>query len=1712
MAPRKSEQLDLSLSKASQASMDAFNAKLVAAEKAYIKLVDLAKKLADTQKAINAQAALADLDGFNRGRQVQANRRTARTFIDGTARGAELGNEKERALVADKLVKSGKEQVKNQEALALNVQKTLKATKDLTDTERLKGQLKLAERRLGLELAAGDSRRISAARSLVKATQDRLAVLQQEQALLRENERLRITRNKPVAAPLSTAENAARSRTLTNERLFGDGGANLLRIQTGLAANYMLLNAIRGSITESITFAKELDSSLRNLQAIVVITDSGLAQLRDTFIEVASNTKFSAVEISNAAVILGQAGLSVAQIKDAIGAVALLATASGTDLAASVALTTSVLGVFNLEAGQTTHVANALTEAVNSSKLDIEKLALALQYSGNTAAEVGINFEELTAAVGAMSNAGIRSGSTLGTGMRQILISLQKPSAEFIKNLTAVGLTMADVDVRTFGLYGVMKNLADAGFTASDAMKSFEVRGAAAYAALSRNLDQMLEMESSLYDTAAASRANETQMRSLENQSLRFRNSLHALIASGMEPLLFLTRDVFQGLGDLLGSINLNGTAVKVLVTGMVSLVTVGVGVWLVGLTKGLFMAAAGSLALRANLQQLITGFAVARTAAGGFAATMGLLSVLSPVLLGLAAVVGLTTVAWSSYANELARAEEASEKARAQLETTTGEVEAYAAQISTVDTKLATLHARSELLNKDQKLMAATTKAVKNEFADMGLDVLNVVGTVDGLIAALTQLRENLSDEYIIKLRVQQEDMASLESSLQGQKNAAIRSVQDRTADAVTASAGIGDAFVDPDRLFARANVALQDDPSTEQLQVVQREIQKAVGDLLAAPEANSTGSQFVIDVGNKMLEDLKTAITASQELDRIGLDMAESLEAENTARSVKTPEFQALQTRLLGLRAEMDQQVREISTNMKGNAVGAASSFSAAMDYNEERLAGVEAELEALVATGNITQDAADILGQVITESRVRMEEIEGGAIADARPVREFEVQSKVDRLEAERSRLQENLQKLTSFSGFDSTTKEIFEVEAAYNQAVADQVALMNEDASVGEQQAAQAKAKLDELIRARETQAAVLAKRQSLTVERATQGLVQAEEGQERLRILQEEAALQAIIARYGQESAQADNFRLSQARAIYAESLKSLDLEQKKVLLAQFDKNNPRRSVLQEEIRNTAILMAQKVRGAVADYAAAGRIVRELNKQAEMQRLIKVYGEDSLQVQRARAEEERAVFAASLETLNVTDATKASMMEVWDQTNGVTGATWGWADAMAGVLGQINGILGALSAIGGTAISIASKSVELKALKAGKTAAQAVQERQRFEIDREAASRSAAASSWVEKGLIFIDKKLQHVELKQDELLVEARANAPTPKGSAGGGDGGGGGGGSDDKAKDAFELFMSSLENNFAAALVAEGPQQEPRVRQILDTARSEADRRAEQIKLLQGQDLSAAKQKDLNRLVEEHGSLLAFISATEEKIVNTKNLAHLVQFDLNKQMANWAAENLNMMRVLEQGVGGFLSGFKGALTGLFTDLSNGTKTGKQAFRDFAIAAVQALQSIVVEMLAVYAMKKLLGWAADTFDGGGSFFADLLSGLTGANAGGSVNKMSGGGPVQGNLPRDSVPALLMPDEYVIRATAARAIGVEELDRLNNAGSRRMTGGGGVAPSATRTASGQPLNIWMAPPDQRPIPGPSDIIAVVSQDMLQGGTTKRLIKSIQRGQF
>lgn len=320
--------------------------------------------------------------------------------------------------------------------------------------------------------------------------------------------------------------------------LLGDGGAGLIaRVGIYSLAAGAIYNVI-GALKDGAKFAVEFEDKLANLQAISGSTKTQMADLSGTILDVGKNSKFSILDITDATLQLAQAGFTVTQTKDALGAVSDFAAASGTSVSDSVNLITQALGSFQLQASETTRITDVFTAALNRSKLTSTQIAQALQYVGTTAFEQNISLETLVATIGAVAQSGVRAGSTLGTGFRQFLVDLANPSEKLQAELGKLGISLGQVDVKSRGLSAVLNTLKDAGFGAAQAYAGLEVRAAAFFLAAKNNLDVTAQLELAESQRGVAAEAAARAMDSLSAQTQRFYNILGKL-ASDNAPLEF---------------------------------------------------------------------------------------------------------------------------------------------------------------------------------------------------------------------------------------------------------------------------------------------------------------------------------------------------------------------------------------------------------------------------------------------------------------------------------------------------------------------------------------------------------------------------------------------------------------------------------------------------------------------------------------------------------------------------------------------------------------------------------------------------------------------------------------------------------------------------------------------------------------------------------------------------------------------------------------------------------------------------------------------------------------------------------------------------------------------------------------------------------------------------------------------------------------------
>jgi TP901 family phage tail tape measure protein len=688
---------------------------------------------------------------------ISANRDRLRTnSVLGVDSSQEVANLKQlmnqrRALTAEQ--KAGTAQQRLTETL-LNLE--LQATAKTTTLEAQKLKVLSAEKILRAEI----TKSAGVETESVRGARDQLAA---QNVAYKD---MQTGAKKPQAAPATPEEQASRSVATRRAYFNLNGGADVFKLQAQLLANYGIVRGIISGVQEGVKSVVDFEAAMKELQARTSATGGELATLGQRFLDISTNSRFSATEIANAATTMGRAGMSASQIKESIGSIVQLAQATGTDLKESVDLATSAMNVFNLRASEMGNVSNIVSAAVNASKLGMSEMATGIQYAGNAAAKSGMSFLELSSTLAAMANQGVKSGSLLGSGLRQVILQLDNPSVKLKATLDLLGLTLSDIDLRSQGLFGVLSNLQSAGFTAADAIAAMGIRGGAAFTTLLASMHSIGDMEKILADTGDVAKANSTAMDSVQSQWLRAKNTATSLAVSISGPLMGSLKGLLGGLGDVLGVMKEWSGTFSVVATALGGVAVAGLTIWIGRLAFGL----TGIKALTKGVSAFAETIGEGRGLAMAFGALETTLGPVGIAMAALTAAFAIGAVVWNTFRSKVDSAAESLDKIQTAIDDSDGRLKNYETTAKSVGDEINKLAERHSRLTSHSSELSGVITELNDRFKDTGLYINQNIGSVDALIAKLKQLQnqelDNSKSELTYNVGLQKSKLGNLEQT----------------------------------------------------------------------------------------------------------------------------------------------------------------------------------------------------------------------------------------------------------------------------------------------------------------------------------------------------------------------------------------------------------------------------------------------------------------------------------------------------------------------------------------------------------------------------------------------------------------------------------------------------------------------------------------------------------------------------------------------------------------------------------------------------------------------------------------------------------------------------------------------------------------------------------------------------------------------------------
>ncbi len=205
--------------------------------------------------------------------------------------------------------------------------------------------------------------------------------------------------------------------------------------------------------------ALDFDKSMTQIESLVGIAADEVAKMGEAAKTMATETGRSANEAGEALFFITSAGLRGAEATNVLNA-SLKAAAVGLGETKTIAdLATSAMNAYGVENLNATGATDILVAAVREGKLEASELAGAMGGVIPIASNMGVGFDEVGAALAAMSRTGTNAANG-ATQLTAILASIKKPTQQSAEAMLALGTSQEEVS-QSLAERGLMPTLLD---------------------------------------------------------------------------------------------------------------------------------------------------------------------------------------------------------------------------------------------------------------------------------------------------------------------------------------------------------------------------------------------------------------------------------------------------------------------------------------------------------------------------------------------------------------------------------------------------------------------------------------------------------------------------------------------------------------------------------------------------------------------------------------------------------------------------------------------------------------------------------------------------------------------------------------------------------------------------------------------------------------------------------------------------------------------------------------------------------------------------------------------------------------------------------------------------------------------------------------------------------------------------------------------------
>ena len=289
------------------------------------------------------------------------------------------------------------------------------------------------------------------------------------------------------------------------------------------------------------------EKNMNRVKALTGETGKAFTDMTALAKELGKTTQFSASEAADAMGFLAMAGFKAEDIMSTLPGVLQLAASAQLDLASAADITTNILTGYGRTVEQVSETNDILVKAFTSANTDLVQLGQAFKFVGPVAKGAGIAFEEATAMLALMGNAGIQA-SMAGTGLRGAIVRLLNPTNKITKALARNGIITKDATGQLLPMSDVVQQLGERSVDAADMMTIFGMRaGPAMVGLVGQGHEAIRKLTGSLEEAGGiAARVANIQMEGLNGAFIRFKSAAEGMMIEVGEQLAPMFIDIFE--------------------------------------------------------------------------------------------------------------------------------------------------------------------------------------------------------------------------------------------------------------------------------------------------------------------------------------------------------------------------------------------------------------------------------------------------------------------------------------------------------------------------------------------------------------------------------------------------------------------------------------------------------------------------------------------------------------------------------------------------------------------------------------------------------------------------------------------------------------------------------------------------------------------------------------------------------------------------------------------------------------------------------------------------------------------------------------------------------------------------------------------------------------------------------------------------------------